>query len=181
MGPKELSSMIFMVIANLMGAIYQAYIIGEVAVLIAQVGRKASHQQEIIDTANTAMANIALPKDLREDIREYFKTIMLTMQNQQELDQFFKTISPSLANRVRGHMFYNVLNTQNVIIKETQALIIKNITGSKGNFGDSKKRRGSIAEKPIIIDGQKEADRLLETIVKNLGTSLNLPDEEVIR
>ena len=34
---------------------------------------------------------------------------------------------------------------------------------------------------PLIDDGQKRADLLLETIVSNLGTSLNLPDEEVIR
>lgn len=73
--------------------------------LIAQIGRKDSHQQEIIDTANTAMSNVKLPNEVRKDIREYFKTIMLTMQNQQELDQFIKTISPSLALRVRGHMF----------------------------------------------------------------------------
>ena len=79
MGPKELPSLIFMVLANLMGAIYQAYIIGEVAVFIAQIGRKDSHQQEIIDTANTAMSNVKLPKEVRKDIREYFKTIMLTM------------------------------------------------------------------------------------------------------
>lgn len=49
--------------------------------LIAQVGRKSQEQQEIIDTANTAMENVKLPQPLRKDIREYFKTIMLTMQN----------------------------------------------------------------------------------------------------
>ena len=80
MGPKELPEMIFMVAVNLAGAIYQAYIFGELAVLIGQVGRKTAVQQEIIDTANTAMANIKLNKELQRDIREYFKTIMLTMQ-----------------------------------------------------------------------------------------------------
>ena len=41
MGPKELPEIVFMVIINLTGAIFQAYIFGELAVLIAQVGRKA--------------------------------------------------------------------------------------------------------------------------------------------
>lgn len=61
MGPKELQELVFMVIINLTGAIFQAYIFGELAVLIAQVGRKAQNQQEIIDTANTAMDNVDLP------------------------------------------------------------------------------------------------------------------------
>ena len=40
MGPKELSELVFMVMINLTGAIFQAYIFGELAVLIAQVGTK---------------------------------------------------------------------------------------------------------------------------------------------
>ena len=80
MGPKELPEIIFMVIINLTGAIFQAYIFGELAVLIAQVGRKSQAQQDIIDTANTAMENVDLPSSIRKDIRTYFQTIMLTMQ-----------------------------------------------------------------------------------------------------
>ena len=80
MGPKELPEIVFMVIINLTGAIFQAYIFGELAVLIAQVGKKSQASQEIIDTGNTAMENVNLPQALRADIREYFKTIMQTMQ-----------------------------------------------------------------------------------------------------
>ena len=72
MGPKELPEIVFMVIVNLTGAIFQAYIFGELAVLIAQVGRKSQQQQDTIDTANTAMENVNLPQSLRKDIREYF-------------------------------------------------------------------------------------------------------------
>ena len=79
MGPKELQELVFMVVINLTGAIFQAYIFGELAVLIAQVGRKSQEKQGIIDTANTAMENVSLPQWLRKDIREYFKTIMMTM------------------------------------------------------------------------------------------------------
>ena len=117
MGPKELPEIVFMVIINLTGAIFQAYIFGELAVLIAQVGRKSQEQQSIIDTANTAMENVNLPAYLRKDIREYFQTVMITMQQQQELSKFMDNISPSLALRVRGHMFENVLRDHNKIIK----------------------------------------------------------------
>lgn len=65
-----------------------------------------------------------MPQSLRKDIREYFQTIMLTMQQQNDLSSFINNISPSLALRVRGHMFENVLRDKNKIIKQTQMLII---------------------------------------------------------
>ncbi len=181
MGPKELPEIVFMVIINLTGAIFQAYIFGELAVLIAQVGRKSQQQQEIIDTANTAMENVNLPQALRTDIREYFKTIMLTMQQQNELDQFIKTISPSLALRVRGHMFENVLKEHNKIIKQTQMMIIKTKDPNAKRMIESGISMQPTTEAPMKHDAQKRAELLLETIVLTLGTSLNLPDEEVVK
>lgn len=88
MGPKELQELVFMVVINLTGAIFQAYIFGELAVLIAQVGRKSQQQQEKIDNGNTAMENVDLPENLRNEIREYFQTIMQTSSQQDELDTF---------------------------------------------------------------------------------------------
>lgn len=178
MGPTELQELIFMVIINLTGAIFQAYIFGELAVLIAQVGRKSQEQQEIIDTANTAMENVNLPQPLRKEIREYFKTIMLTMQQQKELDQFMSAISPSLSLRVRGHMFDKVLRDHNMIIKETQLMIEKsaNKTSKKSSVHMSTSIEG-----PVKNDAQKRASMLLDTIVVTLGASLNLPDEEVVK
>lgn len=46
MGPKELKELVFCVMINLTGAIFQAYIFGELAVLIAQVGTKSKAMQE---------------------------------------------------------------------------------------------------------------------------------------
>ncbi len=34
---------------------------------------------------------------------------------------------------------------------------------------------------PVTLDSKKRANMLLDSIVVTLGTSLNLPDEEVIR
>ena len=180
MGPKELPEIVFMVIINLTGAIFQAYIFGELAVLIAQVGRKSQQQQEIIDTANTAMENVNLPQPLRKDIREYFQTIMMTMQQQNELDSFIKNISPSLALRVRGHMFENVLRDHNKIIQETQKMIA-NAKDMNKSAVSSLALSASGAPGAMINDSQKRANIFMNTIVVTLGNTLNLPDEEVIK
>ena len=124
MGPKELPEIVFMVVINLTGAIFQAYIFGELAVLIAQVGRKSQAQQEIIDTANTAMENVDLPPKIRQDIRTYFQTIMLTMQQQEDFDSFYKAIKPSLQQRIQMYLFRDVLNEQNEAIMEAKRLIL---------------------------------------------------------
>ena len=68
-----------MVVINLTGAIMQAYILGELAVLIGQVDRNGSAEQQVIDTANTAMANVKLSKKLRAQIRDYFKKVVATL------------------------------------------------------------------------------------------------------
>ena len=75
LGPKETVELVYIVAINLIGAIVNAYIFGELAVLIAQFDRKAGRYQHVFDTANTAMTNIGLPDDLKEDIRTYFKKV----------------------------------------------------------------------------------------------------------
>lgn len=65
------------------------------------------------------MENVNLPQHLRKDIREYFQTVMQTMQQQNDLDSFIKSISPSLSVRVVKHMFESVLREHNKIIKHT--------------------------------------------------------------
>jgi hypothetical protein len=57
---------------NLTGAIVNAIIFGDLAVLIDSLLRASSVNQAQIDTANIAMANIALKEGIREDVREYF-------------------------------------------------------------------------------------------------------------
>ena len=79
-----------MVICNLTGAIMQAYIFGELAVLIGQVDRTGSSEQQVIDTANTAMENVKLSSELRQQIRKYFKKVVSTMSQQDELNSFLQ-------------------------------------------------------------------------------------------
>ena len=115
LGPKETSELIYVVTINLIGAIVNAYIFGELAVLITQIGRKESRYQHVFDTANTAMSNIRLPENLKEEIRTYFKKVQNTMSQQRELNEFFEQISPSLKLDVQSHMFKNSLKLNKTI------------------------------------------------------------------
>jgi len=179
MGPKELPELIFMVVINLTGAIFQAYIFGELAVLIAQVGRKSQSQQERIDNANTAMENVSLPELLRKDIREYYQTILQTSAQQEELDTFINTISPSLQLRVRSKMFHNILKEQNAIIIQTYKNYQDASNPNNDKFKSLKKSMAKV-ERPIASDGKTRGDLFFESILQRLGTQLLSPDIDIV-
>ena len=124
LGPKETIELIYVVAINLIGAIVNAYIFGELAVLIAQMGRKLNRYQHVYDTANTAMTNIKLPETLKSEIRTYFKKVQNTMSQQHELNEFFAQISPSLKLEVQSHMFERSL-IKNTTILQAKELILK--------------------------------------------------------
>ena len=96
MGPKEGKELLFCVGLNLFGALFNSYIFGELAVLLATADTKANEYQSVLDTANTAMHNISLPGDTRKKVRTYFKRVQITMTQQTELASLQKRISPSL-------------------------------------------------------------------------------------
>ena len=75
LGPRETSELVYVVMINLIGAIVNAYIFGELAVLLTQIGRKEARYQHVFDAANTAMSNINLDEKLKEEIRTYFKKV----------------------------------------------------------------------------------------------------------
>lgn len=63
---------------NLTGAIINAVIFGDLAVLMSQILRQGADFQNQIDTANIAMTNINLPSDVQQEVREFYATVQLT-------------------------------------------------------------------------------------------------------
>jgi hypothetical protein len=129
LGPQTEIQYIYIVFVNLTGAIVNAIIFGDLAVLIDSLLRASSVNQAQIDTANIAMANIALKEEIREDVREYFQAVQLTQSQQQELDDFLLQISPSLKNQVNAAIFSSILNQENETIKDTMRKIIQSKGG----------------------------------------------------
>ena len=64
LGARDNEQLIFMNIVHLMGAITQATLFGELAVLVYTINQQSIILQEKIDTVNTAMKNLNLPEDL---------------------------------------------------------------------------------------------------------------------
>lgn len=63
-GPRGWFQLLVCALFVLFGAIINANIFGELAVLLAAMNRKQTKFAEQIDTANTAMANLNLPNEI---------------------------------------------------------------------------------------------------------------------
>ena len=72
---------IFFVVASMMlGAVVNATIFGNMALLILDMNKKADEFQTIIDTSNTAMKIEKMPPDIQSRVVAYLNYIQLTLE-----------------------------------------------------------------------------------------------------
>jgi len=167
LGPVTTFESFFIASIMLSGAIINANIFGEMAVLVTIISRKSTMFQAKVDTANTAMDNIMLPHHLQGKIRDYFLFTQATLDQQVELDKFLELISPSLKLKVYRHIFTEVLQGNNVI---------------KSVMQESSELRASASKliKMKSMDADSNQD-FIQDFVSKLGTVLNVPEDQVVR
>ena len=112
MGPKESNELLFCVAINLIGAIFNSYIFGELAVLVSQLNAKSTDFQTKLTKINTTIKNLKLPRDLEDKIRDYIITNQRSLEGSEELYRFMKLLSPSIKAQVIRHEFYDVVTMQ---------------------------------------------------------------------
>ena len=95
LGARDNEQLLFISIVNIMGAIAQANLFGELAVLVYNINKKAIILQEKIDTVNTAMKHLNLPHEIQEEVIKFIKKTQHSQDQQEELNQFSKLIPNS--------------------------------------------------------------------------------------
>lgn len=68
-GPLTFNQVLFSSIGLFLGAVINANIFGELSLLISGLGKSEKEFQAILSSLNTAMINLELRKDLRQQIR----------------------------------------------------------------------------------------------------------------
>ena len=114
-GPRSVGSLTFVSVILLLGAIVNANIFGNMAVIIQDLNKKASKYQEKIDIANTAMKNLKINKDLQLRVINYLLYTQSNRDHQKELEQFKDMISPSLQMEVNLFIFGNIVKMDSLI------------------------------------------------------------------
>lgn len=122
-GPRnDTLQVIFVAVFVTFGAIVNAYIFGELVVLVAVMNAKTAQFVQKLDTCNTAMKNQGLPKEIQEEVIGYLTYTQSLLDSQQELETFLSLISPSLREKVIKYIFSEVLK-ENEIFTDREYLI----------------------------------------------------------
>ena len=121
-GPRNEYQLIMLSAALGMGAIINANIIGELAVILNKLNRKTASFQSKLDTANDAMRHLNIPEKLQVEITGFLTYSKSLLESQEELKEFLFMISPSQRQKVLKHMFTASLMS-NPIFQRSQSMI----------------------------------------------------------
>jgi CRP-like cAMP-binding protein len=121
-GPRGEFQLWFVLTTLILGAIINANIFGNMAVLLQALNRKAATFQEKLETANETMKNLKIPEKIQDDVKSYLTYTQSTLDHQNELDKFFKMLSPSLTKQISNHINLDALN-RNPLLSGNQEVI----------------------------------------------------------
>lgn len=128
-GPRGYAQLIFASIFVTLGAIINANIFGELAVILATMNRNAAIFQAKVDVANAAMRNLSLPEKLQVQVTGFMTYSKALLESQEELEAFLQMISPSLRQKVLQYIFKDELKNNPVFYNNDGLIefVIKNL------------------------------------------------------
>lgn len=94
--PRTSTEIFVIILIMIISAMINAFIFGEMAFLVHEMERKNFEFQEIMDTANTIMHSLSIPKSIQDNVREYLLSVNVAKTQQSELKESMESISPSL-------------------------------------------------------------------------------------
>ena len=120
--PQGTLQVFFATFLVLAGAIINANIFGNIAVLLQQLNRKTANFQAKIENANSAMKSLEINEGLQKEIQLYLMSTQDSLDLQEELNNFLRMLSPSLKLKVTQHIFHEALNSNPVFEGEIEAI-----------------------------------------------------------
>ena len=114
-GPRDTFQIAFASWFIMVGALLNANIFGQLAVILATINRKATQFQEKFDITTTTMKNLNLPEKLQTKVTGFLTYTQRYLDAQNELKRFLDMISPSLREEVIQHIFAETLKNNPII------------------------------------------------------------------
>jgi len=114
-GPRGMLQIAFVAVFVMMGAIINANLFGQLAVILSAMNRKASNFQEKFDITTTTMKNLNLPEKLQTKVTGFLTYTQRSLDSQNEFKAFLDIISPSLREQVIQHIFSETLKNNEIV------------------------------------------------------------------
>jgi hypothetical protein len=132
-GPRTTLSLVFVSFVIVLGAMVNANIFGNMAVIIQEMNRKAHRFQEKIDIANTAMKNLKIHSELQNKVINYLLYTQSNRDQQRELESFREMISPSLQMEVTRYIFIDIIR-MNPILQDSPKKMVDYVLQNIGTI-----------------------------------------------
>ena len=113
-GPRDTSQYIFVSTSLVVGAMLNANIFGNMAVLLQEINKKASKFQEKIDLANTAMMNMGLPMVMQNKVINYLLYTQSNLDRQHDFNELQMMVSPSLRMDIIRNIFSKIIGQNSI-------------------------------------------------------------------
>jgi hypothetical protein len=114
-GPRGSFQLAFVAFFVMLGAIINANLFGQLAVILSALNRKASNFQEKFDITTTTMKNLNLPEKLQTKVTGFLTYTQSSLDAQNEFKSFLDIISPSLKEEVIQHIFSETLKNNSIV------------------------------------------------------------------
>lgn len=122
-GPRTIISLAYVSSIMILGAMVNANIFGNMAVIIQEMTKKAHRFQEKIDIANTAMKNLGIKKELQAKVINYLLYTQSNRDQQHELEAFREMISPSLQMEVTKYIFIDIIRMNPILQDSPEKMV----------------------------------------------------------
>lgn len=109
-GPRGWFQVAFTAFFITMGALINANMFGQLAVIVSTINRKTTQFHDKIDISNTAMKNLGVPEQLQKRVISFLTYTQNLLEAQDELKMFLDLISPSLREEVLRCIFAQTLH-----------------------------------------------------------------------
>jgi hypothetical protein len=121
-GPRSTTHLLLITLLLFVGAIINASIFGNIAVILQQLNVKAAKLQEKIECANSTMKSLKIDDDLKKAINKYLVYTHSNLEQQNELDLFLSLLSPSFRSKVRFSILKDAISKSPVIDSNQDAI-----------------------------------------------------------
>ena len=108
-GPRTPWERIFAGAAILIGQLFQAFMFGEIAVVLFDLNSKLGKVRHIQEDIQTTMANMQLSMELQGRVTGFLLSMQGAILQQSEYQRFFEGLPPSLKHVVHAFLYQSVL------------------------------------------------------------------------
>jgi len=119
-GPRTPSERLFAGFVIILGQLFQAFMFGEIAVVLFTLNQRSRKMAAIQEAAATTMVNMHLRPSLHRAVMSYLVSSQASVRKQTEFEEFFLCLCPSLKQEVLSFLFTYAISLNPAVSQDAE-------------------------------------------------------------